>query len=238
MNFSTFYKRFHTVRVRVKTSNSAILVGYDGDIISKVIEQTVKHRLPLAISYEDMLARFGMRTRRTLRAKRRQLEGTLRPDFFLSLSPEQAFDAMCYLRSRSLSPNRPMWYFESRRRLLRSHADAFAMGLRSYDGTWLSVVSGCRRNGTTYVDMQLNNSEFKRESLSAVMRAFLLEHEIGAGQKYINFVGGCSAPLERYCAQNERFADLLVARFSIRGWRLKKAVGRFRDQTFKQWIYL
>jgi hypothetical protein len=234
----TVYKRFHTVRVRVKTSSSSTLVGYDGSISSKVIEQTVKHRLPLASSYADMLARFGMRTRRSLRTKRRQLEEALRPDFFPSLTPEQAFDAMCYLRSRSLSPNRPMWYFESRRRFLRSHADAFAMALRSHDGTWLSVLSGCRRTRTTYVDMQLNHSEFQRESLSAVMRALLLEQEIGAGQKSIKFVGGCSALLARYCDPNETIADLVVARHSIRGWCLKKAVERFRDQTFKQWIYL
>jgi hypothetical protein len=232
------YKRFHTVRVRVKTSSSSTLVGYDGSISSKVVEHTVKHRLPLASSYPDMLARFGMRTRRSLRTKRRQLEEALRPDFLPRLAPEQAFDAMRYLRSRSLSPNQSMWHFESRRRFLRSRADAFAMALRSYDGTWLSVLSGCRRNGTTYVDVQLNHSGFKRESLSAAMRAFLLEHEIEAGQKYIKFVGGCSALLERYCDPNETVVDLLVARPSVRSWCLEKAIGRFRDQTFKQWIYL
>jgi hypothetical protein len=232
------HKRFHTVRLRVKTSGSATLLEYEAGINSKLIEHTVKHTLPLASSYADMLARFGIRTRRSLRTKRRQLEEALRPDFFPSLAPEQALDAMCYLRTRSLSPKRSMWYLESRREFLRSRADAFAMALRSCDGTWLSVLSGCRRNGTTYVDMQLNHCGFKRESLSAVMRAFLLEHEIRAGQKYITFVGGCSALLERYCDPNETVADLLVARPSIRGWSLKKAIGRFRDQTFKQWIYL
>jgi hypothetical protein len=232
------HKKFHTIRLRVKTQASATLVEYEAGIKSKLIEHTVKHRLPLASSYADMLSKFGIRTRRSLRTKRRQLEEALRPDFFSNLAPEQAFDAMCYLSSRSILPTRSMWYFERRRKFLRSRADAFAMALRSCDGTWLSVLSGCRRNGTTYVDMQLNHSGFKRESLSAVMRAFLLEHEIGAGQKCITFVGGCSALLERYCEPNETVADLLVTRLSIRGWCLKKAIGSFHDQTFKQWIYL
>ena len=232
------YKRFHTVRVRVKTSNGSTLIGYERGISSKVIERKVQHKLALAGSYPDMLATFGLRTRRSLRTKRRQLEEALLPNFFPYLSAEQAYDAMCYLRTRSLSPSQPMWRFESRREFLRSRVDTFAMGLRSYDGTWLSILSGCRRNGTTYVDMQLNHSGFKRESLSAVMRAFLLEHEIGVGQKFIKFVGGCSALLERYCEPEETVADLLVARRSIRGWCLKQAIGRFRDQNFKQWIYL
>jgi hypothetical protein len=232
------HKRFHTVRIRVKTSESATLTEYQAGIKSKVIEHMIRHRLPLASSYAEMLASFGIRTRRSLRTKRRQMEEALQPEFFPNLTPEQAFDAMCYLNSRSISPVPSVRYLERRREFRRSRADAFVMALRSYDGTWLSVVSGCRRNGRTYVDMQLNHSGFKRESLSAVMRAFLLEHEIGVGQKCITFVGGCSALLERYCEPNEQVADLLVTRPSIRGWCLKKAIGSFRDQTFKQWIYL
>jgi hypothetical protein len=231
-------RRFHTVRLRVKTSSGAALVDNAASGINvKLIEGTVKHTLPLAGSYADMLAGFGLRTRRSLRTKRRQLENALRPDFFSSLAPEQAMDAMRYLRPRSSSFARSTWYFERRRKFLKSRSDAFSMALRSHDSTWLSFLSGWRRNGTTYVDMQLNHSAFKRESLSAVMRAFLLEHEIEAGQKYITFVGGCSALLERYCTPEEAVVDLFVTRFSIRAWSLNQAIGRFCEQSFSQWIY-
>jgi hypothetical protein len=70
------------------------------------------------------------------------------------------------------------------------------------------------------------------------MRAFLLEYEISVGQKYIVFVGGSSALLERYCSPREAFADLMVARSSISGWFFKKAVGKLCDPSFKQWVYL
>jgi hypothetical protein len=232
-------KRFHTLRLCIKTANSGRLIDYEAfGISSKLVERTVKHTLPLASSYTDMLAKFGLRTRRSLRTKRRQLEDTLRPTFFSGLAPEPAFDAMRYLRSRSSSPTRSLWYFESRRTFLRSRADAFAMALRSCDGIWLSVLSGWRRNGITYVDMQLNHSAFKRESLSAVMRAFLLENEIGAGQKAITFVGGCSALLERYCNPNETVVDLLVTRFSIRAWCVKRVIRSFCDSSFGDCIYM
>jgi hypothetical protein len=231
--------RFHTVRLCIKTANSGRLLNYEAfGISSKLGERTVKHTLPLASSYTDMLAKFGHRTRRSLRTKRRQLEDTLRPTFFSGLAPELALEAMRYLRSRSSSPTRSLWYFESRRTFLQSRADTFAMALRSCDGIWLSVLSGWRRNGTTYVDMQLNHSAFKRESMSAVMRAFLLEHEIGAGQKAITFVGGCSALLERYCSPDETVVDLLVNRFSIRAWCVKKAIQSFCDSSFGHSIYM
>jgi hypothetical protein len=232
-------KKFHTVRLRAKTSRTALLVDFEtSGLHSKFIERTVQHRLVLAETYEEMLATFGLRTRRSLRAKRRQLENALRPEFFPSLAPEQAFEAMCYLRARSSLPTRSMWYFEGLRKILHTHEDAFAMGLRSNDGTWLSVLGGWRRNGTTYIDVQLNHSAFMRESLSAVMRAFLLEYEICAGQKDIVFVGGCSALLERYCSPREAFVDLVVTRSSLSGWFLKKAIGMFCDPSFKQWVYL
>ena len=131
-----------------------------------------------------------------------------------------------------------MWYFEGLRKMLHTREDAFAMGLRAKDGTWLSILSGWRRNGTTYIDVQLNHSTYMRESLSAVMRAFLLEYEISVGQKYIVFVGGCSSLLERYCSPREAFADLVVTRPSISGWFLKKAVGMFCDPSFNKWVYL
>ena len=232
-------KKFHTVRLRVKTSRTALLVDFEAPgLRNKFIERTVQHRLVLAETYEEMLASFGLRTRRSLRAKRRQLENNLRPDFFPGIAAEEAFEAMCFLRAKSSMPARSMWYFEGLRKMLHTREDAFAMGLRSKDGTWLSVLSGWRRNGTTYIDVQLNHSTYMRESLSAVMRAFLLEYEISVGQKYIVFVGGCSALLERYCSPREAFADLVVTRSSLSGWLFKKAVETFCDPSFKQWVYL
>jgi hypothetical protein len=192
-------------------------------------------RLALADTYTGMLASFGLRTKRSLRTKRRQLEDALRPEFFPGLEPEQALAVMYYLSSRSSSPFRFKWYLRACGEFLESRPNAFAMALISHDGTWLSFLSGWRRNGTTYVDMQMNHSAFKRESLSAVMRAFLLEHEIGAGQKYLEFVGGCAVGALLRPERKSRRS--LVSRFTIDGWCLKQAVELFCDRGFKRWLY-
>ena len=78
----------------------------------------MKHALPLAGSYADMLGSFGLRTRRSLRTKRRQLEDAFHPEFFSDLAPEQAMEVMRYLRPRSSSSARSMWYFKNRRTFL------------------------------------------------------------------------------------------------------------------------
>ncbi|HXP07616.1 MAG TPA: hypothetical protein VN828_03930, partial [Acidobacteriaceae bacterium] len=122
-------KKFHTVRLRVKTSRTALLVDFESSgLRNKFIERTVQHRLVLSETYEEMLASFGLRTRRSLRTKRRQLENNLQPDFFPGIAAEEAFEAMSFLRAKSSMPARSVWYFEGLRKMLHTREDAFAMG--------------------------------------------------------------------------------------------------------------
>ena len=90
------------------------------------------------------------------------------------------------------------------------------MGLHLPDGTWLSILSGWRKKRITYIDLQMNDMHFKKESLSAVMRAFMLEHEIERKQESINFVGGTSLLLRRYCQPIEPCTDIFLWRPCLR----------------------
>ena len=76
----------------------------------------------------------------------------------------------------------------------------------------MSLLSGWRLHGVTYIDLQMNDMHYKKESLSAVMRAFMLEHEIGRRQQLINFVGGSSLLLRRYCEPLEPCTDFFLAK--------------------------
>jgi hypothetical protein len=171
----------------------------------------IQHKLPLESTYEGMLARLGPRTRRSLAGKRQQLEKNTNVQFLPALEPEQSLEAMLALEAKS-TPQRISKFFEARHRLLRVNAEFFSMGLRLPDGPWLSVLSGWRRNGVTYVDLQMNDMHFKKESISAVMRAFMLEHEIGRKQESINFVGGSSLLLRRYCEPIEELTEVFIWR--------------------------
>ncbi len=183
-------------------------------------ERAPRHKLKLAPTYGEMLANMGPRTRRSLAAKRRQLEQKAGVLFLPELAPSQALEAMTQLRSRS-SPVRIREFCQARYKLLCDRPELFSMALRLPDGTWLSVVSGWRRDRVTYIDLQMNDMHFKKESISAVMRAFLLEHEISLGQQLISFVGGCSVLLGRYCEPGDPCTDVVLCRPGLRSALLK-----------------
>jgi hypothetical protein len=171
----------------------------------------IQHKLPLESTYEGLLARLGPRTRRSLAGKRQQLEKNTNVKFIPALEPEQSLEVMLALEAKS-TPQRVSKFFHARYNLLRINTEFFCMGLRLPDGPWLSILSGWRRNGVTYVDLQMNDMTFKKESISAVMRAFMLEHEIARKQVSINFVGGSSLLLRRYCEPIEESTECFIWR--------------------------
>jgi hypothetical protein len=175
----------------------------------------VQHKLPLESTYERMLGRLGPRTRRSLAGKRQQLEKSANVKFVAVLDPDKSLEVMLELESKSM-PQRVCAFFHARHRLLRANSDFFSMGLQLPGGLWLSLLSGWRRHGVTYVDLQMNDMHYKKESISAVMRAFLLENEIACRQQMINFVGGSSLLLRRYCEPLEPCTDFFVAKPGIR----------------------
>jgi hypothetical protein len=122
---------------------------------------------------------------------------------------------MLELEPKSM-PQRITAFFHARYHLLRASTDFFSMGLRLPDGPWLSLLSGWRRHGVTYVDLQMNDMHYKKESISAVMRAFMLENEIACKQELINFVGGSSLLLRRYCEPLEPCTDFFIAKQGLR----------------------
>jgi hypothetical protein len=149
----------------------------------------IQRKLRLERTYHAMLAGMGPRTRRSLAGKRKKLEAQAHVVFVPSLEPAQALEAMRSLLPRSL-PGRMEAFYRARYNLLYEIPDFFCMGLRLPDGTWLSILSGWRRNRVTYVDLQMNDLHFKKESLSAVMRAYMLEHEITDQQELVHFLSG------------------------------------------------
>jgi hypothetical protein len=202
--------RIHGVSLTIKASTACCIeVMGPASHYRRFLGGEVQHKLHLESTYEGMLAGMGPRTRRSLAGKRQQLEKNTNIRFLPSLAPEQSLEAMRALEAKAMY-QRTTKFFHARGRLLRANPEFFSMGLQLPDGAWLSVLSGWRRNRVTYVDLQMNDMHHKKESISAVMRAFMLEHEIARGQRSINFVGGSSLLLRRYCEPIEPCTDIFI----------------------------
>jgi hypothetical protein len=222
-------RRVHGVSLSIKASaDSCIGIMGPASNFRRFRVTEVQHKLPLESTYEGMLARLGPRTRRSLAGKRQQLEKSTNVKFIPALEPEQSLQVMLALEARSM-PRRITKFFHARYRLLRLNSDFFTMGLRSPDGPWLSLLTGWRRNGVTYVDLQMNDMHYKKESISAVMRAFMLEHEIARKQQLINFVGGSSLLLRRYCEPIEPCTDVFIWKPCLRARFFELAATRVRS---------
>ena len=222
-------RRIHGVSLSMKASSeSCIDVMGPASTFRRFSATLVQHKLPLESTYEGMLARLGPRTRRSLAGKRQQLEKSAKVQFEPALDPDHSLKGMLALETNS-TPHRIGKFFHARYRLLRVNADFFSMGLRLPDGTWLSILAGWRRHGVTYVDMQMNHMHYKKESISAVMRAFMLEHEIGRKQQLINFVGGSSLLLRRYCEPLEPCTDIFFWKPCLRARFFEMAATHVRS---------
>ena len=197
--------------------------------------RNIQYKLPLESTYGATLAGMGPRTRRSLAGKRRQLEGREHVAFLPSLDPAEALEAMLKLQKRSLA-KRTTAFYRARYRLLLEDPNFFCMGLRLPDGTWLSVLSGYRGNTATYIDLQMNDMYFKQESISAVMRAFMLEHEIARKREFIHFIGGTSLLLGRYCEPNETCIDVLLRQPCFRAMVTSLMIPRLKPKSFYTFV--
>jgi hypothetical protein len=224
--------RIHGVALSVRASvDHCIEVMGPEDKYRMFSGGNIQHKLPLESTYHAMLAGMGARTRRSLAGKRKKLEENAHVSFLPSLEPAQALEAMLSLQPRSMA-KRVTRFYRARYRLLQEFPEFFSMGMRRPDGTWLSILSGWRRNRVTYIDLQMNDLHFKQESISAVMRAFMLEHEIACKQELINFVGGTSLLLKRYCRPIEPCTDVFFWRPCLRATLTRMVIPPLKPKSF------
>jgi hypothetical protein len=115
-----------------------------------------------------------------------------------NLSPDELRLAAFYLEPKCSKPSRP----DSIDRLLKMTATAdrpLAVGLKHRNGEWLGVVCGVYRHTAGVLLLQLNNDrDFPRDSLSVVLRAYLIESLIHQGMLEFIIWAGTAPPLSRY----------------------------------------
>jgi len=153
-------------------------------------------RLPLASTYAEFLAALGKHTRRNIRYyTRRTAAAGIQFD---PAVPEAEYTAA--VRRLSASAEFPI----AERRLSRDlrlmetyQGDRFA--LRDHVGAIVAVLCGFYSNDRFYLLSQVNDARLASLSLSLVLRGHTIEHLIQSGVRELQFMGGTSLALGRFC---------------------------------------
>ena len=180
----------------------------------------VKDHADLALpdTYEQLLQSFGSTTRHNFRYYRRRFEAAGHV-YLESLSLDELRRAAMYLKPRCTIPSQS----GSIERLLDMVATAdqvLAVGLKHRNGEWLGVVGGVYRPGAGVLLLQLSNDRnFPRDSLSVVLRGYLIETLIRRGKRVFTIWGGTAPPLSRYV----KYIPTLGIHLDLQGFRWRLA---------------
>lgn len=172
--------------------------------------------LELPGTYEQFVSQLGPSTRHNIRRYRRKSERT--GNQFVS---NLTFESFC-AAAKSLLPKDT--HASSKSDLERCLAMIAAMpsrlliALRRKDGECISVAGGWYAGGRAVLALQLNDRSCSRESLSLVLRSYLIELLTNQRIAELVFRRGTSAPLDGYTAYREEFIAYLDSRRY--SWRL------------------
>ena len=155
--------------------------------------------LPLTDTYEHFLRGLGSTTRHNFRYYRRRFEAAGHK-VVECLSMDELRCAAFELRPKSkFTAQSNQADFERNVSMVAATHRPLAIGLKHHDGRWLSVLGGWHRPGGAVLYFQCNyDCEFGGDSLSTVLRGYLIEHLIQQGLKELVIWGDTGPPLSRY----------------------------------------
>jgi hypothetical protein len=155
--------------------------------------------LALADTYDQFLKRLGSTTRHNFRYYRRRFEAAGHK-FVENLSVDQLTSVALELgpKSKYASSVRQM-FIERDLKFVAATTRPLAVGLKHHSGEWLSIIGGWYRPGGAVLCFQCNNEcDFGSDSLSIVLRAYLIEHLIRQGLEELVIWDDTRPPLSRY----------------------------------------
>jgi hypothetical protein len=155
--------------------------------------------LPLAGSYDRFLTRLGSTTRHNFRYYRRRFEASGH-QFVDRLSLDELRSAALELASKSkFVTSWRQLEIENGLNMVAASSWPLAIGLKHRNGEWLSVIGGWYRPQGGVLCFQCNNDcDFGADSLSIVLRAYLIESLIGQNLEELVIWADTRPPLSRY----------------------------------------
>jgi hypothetical protein len=190
-------------------------------------------RLELPSRYNDFLNDLGARTRRNFRYYRRRFEAT--GGQYISGVPLDTFRSATRHLSGKSTIRAEVDGIERALKMLSAVGDPVLVGLQAADGEWLSVAGGWCDGGRATLLFQMNNDrEHQRDSVSQVLRSYLIEELIARRIDDLIFWAGTSAPLGRYAQAIPALTLYLDSRNPA--WRLlRKIVSSIASRLPRPW---
>jgi len=195
--------RIYWVRVRMKVTDQNEIATFGGifertKLKTSLVQPMVRHILPLHETFDSFLATLGSHTRRNLRVYRRRVEQK-GWTFVPRMNSAEVASALDHLIRNQGKHKSSAQYLHSCQAILSDVPGAFFAGVRNDKDEWVSVASGWLRNDVYFMLIQLNHNGYASDSVSTVMRSYLIENLISSGARAINFIGGCSELLGQFC---------------------------------------
>jgi uncharacterized membrane protein len=163
-------------------------------------------RMPLGQDFEMFLASLGKHTRRNIRNYTRKAASA--DISFAVLTQQEYQDGVARLNTDS-SFRAEASRLARDERLLALHSGAKCFGLRAKDGTLVAVLCGFTIGTRFHLLTQLNDVNLAHFSLSLVLRGLTIQHLIALGHTELQFMGGASLSLGRFC-NPENYRSMFV----------------------------
>jgi hypothetical protein len=179
--------------------------------------------LPLADTYDQFLKALGSTTRHNFRYYRRRFEGSGHSFVdCLSLDELRSGALRLFPKSKLTARYQEAW-IDRHLRMVTAAGRPLAVGLKHSSGEWLSVLGGWYIPGGAVLRFQCNNeADFGHDSLSVVLRAYLIESLIRQGLKELVIWADTGPPLSRYVT----YAHTMEVRADVssHSWRMARSI--------------
>lgn len=168
-------------------------------------------RMLLPEDFNGFLATLGRHTRRNVRNYMRKAERAgIR---FVSSISQREYQAAVDRMNGEATYRLDAVRLARDERLLSLHSGAQRFGLRSADGQFVAVLCGFTQSNRFHLLTQLNDVHWESLSLSLVLRGHTVGHLIACGHTSLQFMGGASLSLGRFCIA-QRYRSIFVDKTS------------------------
>jgi hypothetical protein len=234
----TLLKRKAALRFRVPSKLLALLQSEAARANAEIhfCREEFHAHIELPRTYNEFLAKFRSHTRHNFcrYRHRSELSGN-------EFCPELPFADFCvagkYLFTREAHARHDS-RFRQCLAMIEAMPSRILVGLRRGTGEWIGLAGGWYAGDRAVLNMQLNDRACARESVSVVLRSYLIEHLIGRGIRELVFWAGTSPPLSHYIAHREECITYVDSRSY--SWRLVRlacvALAKLAPSTFGKWL--